>query len=676
MYDLHQSRHNYEEFDLFTLDDIDVAFEKITQIKYNQSFALKGKGHGLVIHALPSGHIIGGTIWKIVKDNEEDIVYAVDYNHKRERHLNACYLENIVRPSLLITDCFNAAYRQERRKERDEQLMTNILSTVRQGGNVLIAVDTAGRVLELAHMLDQLWRTPGSGLIAYSLALLNTVAYNVIEFAKSQVEWMSDKIMKSFEVQRNNPFNFKHLKLVHSMAELDKIKAPMVVLASQPDLECGFARELFFKWAINPKNSIILTQRSSPYTLSSRLIKMAAGKTWKDTADYSDPAKRLMTFDIKQRVELEGKELDEYNENQRIKKELDDSKNLQNKFTEENDFDSEEDADETLDADTEQMDYSGTIFVEKPEKRPTAANQLDQLKHSINVRKTFSMYPLVEHKIKWDDYGELINPKDYILFEKLEQKLAEFDAANAKDKSLLSEDQILAQDVPTKCIIKYETFSVNANLQFIDFEGRSDGESIKKIIERIKPRRLILVRGDHESTNSMYNFCLQNLNLGPDKIFTPRTTELVDATTERNIYQVRLMDSLVSSLRFAKAKDGAELCWVEAAIEFEDNNEEMKEELNDQGRIVSRDKLPVLRPLPAEEMSSHVTIFVNELKLSDFKQVLLRNGIQAEFHGGVLYINNKVCVRRNEAGRINLEGTLCDDYFKVRQLLYGQYAII
>jgi cleavage and polyadenylation specificity factor subunit 2 len=28
--------------------------------------------------------MIGGTIWKIVKDGEEEIVYAVDFNHKRE----------------------------------------------------------------------------------------------------------------------------------------------------------------------------------------------------------------------------------------------------------------------------------------------------------------------------------------------------------------------------------------------------------------------------------------------------------------------------------------------------------------------------------------------------------------------------------------------------------------
>ena len=87
--------------------------------------------------------------------------------------------------------------------------MTHILNTLRGGGNVLVAVDTAGRMLELALMLEQLWRNPETLLKAYTLFLLNNVAYNVIEFAKSQIEWMSDKLMKSFEGARNNPFAFR-----------------------------------------------------------------------------------------------------------------------------------------------------------------------------------------------------------------------------------------------------------------------------------------------------------------------------------------------------------------------------------------------------------------------------------------------------------------------------------
>lgn len=52
----------------------------------NHTFIIfKGKGHGLTITPYAAGHMIGGTMWKIVKDGEEDIIYAVDYNHKKER---------------------------------------------------------------------------------------------------------------------------------------------------------------------------------------------------------------------------------------------------------------------------------------------------------------------------------------------------------------------------------------------------------------------------------------------------------------------------------------------------------------------------------------------------------------------------------------------------------------
>ena len=46
------------------------------------------------------------------------------------------------------------------------------------------------------------------------------------------------------------------------------------------------------------------------------------------------------------------------------------------------------------------------------------------------------------------------------------------------------------------------------------------------------------------------------------------------------------------------------------------------------------------------QSSSHTAVFINEPKLSDFKQVLLKENIQAEFVAGVLICNNVVAVRR------------------------------
>ena len=115
-----QSRHNSEDFDLFTLDDVDSAFDLVKQLKYSQTVQLKGttvllyfaskcyhiftaaaaaaaagKGHGLTITPFPAGHMVGGTIWKIVKDGEEEIVYAIDFNHKKERSASSKNIEHI-----------------------------------------------------------------------------------------------------------------------------------------------------------------------------------------------------------------------------------------------------------------------------------------------------------------------------------------------------------------------------------------------------------------------------------------------------------------------------------------------------------------------------------------------------------------------------------------------------
>jgi cleavage and polyadenylation specificity factor subunit 2 len=123
MYDLYQSHYNSEDFTLFDLDDVDSAFDHITRLKYSQTYRLQRKGLGLTITPYPSGHTVGGTIWRIIKDDEEDIVYAPEYSHRKERHLDGAVFESLTRPHLFITDANNALMAQERRKDRDRKLI-------------------------------------------------------------------------------------------------------------------------------------------------------------------------------------------------------------------------------------------------------------------------------------------------------------------------------------------------------------------------------------------------------------------------------------------------------------------------------------------------------------------------------------------------------------------------
>jgi cleavage and polyadenylation specificity factor subunit 2 len=144
------------------------------------------------------------------------------------------------------------------------------LKCLRGSGNVLICTDTAGRVLELAHLIDQLWKD--TGLIAYSAGFLNNVSSSVADFAKSQVEWMNEKIARSFAEDRHNPFNFKYLKLCDSLEDVNKLSSPKLVLASSPDMECGFSRDLFTQWCSDERNLVIFTKRPTINTLARNVV--------------------------------------------------------------------------------------------------------------------------------------------------------------------------------------------------------------------------------------------------------------------------------------------------------------------------------------------------------------------------------------------------------------------
>jgi len=88
-------------------------------------------------------------------------------------------------------------------------------------------------------------------------------------------------------------------------------------------------------------------------------------------------------------------------------------------------------------------------------------------------------------------------------------------------------------------------------------------------------------------------------------------------------------------------------------------------------------KVLTLEPIDDNKIPPHNSVFINELKISDFKQVLMKNNINAEFSGGALWCaNSTLAIRRIDTGKLSLEGCLSEDYYKVRDLLYDQYAII
>lgn len=171
---------------------------------------------------------------------------------------------------------------------------------------------------------------------------------------------------------------------------------------------------------------------------------------------------------------------------------------------------------------------------------------------------------------------------------------------------------------------------------------------------------MVVIRGSTENIDLVAKHCSQNIGA---RVFTPHRGDIVDATTETHIYQVKLTEALVTQLQFQKGKD-AEVAWIDAQVFVRNkkvgtvtNGEQQGEamEVDDQTdnddviTDVATDlpKVLTLEPIPEDQIPAHNSVFINELKLSDFKQILQKNNIPSEFSGGTLWCSNStLAIRR------------------------------
>lgn len=126
-------------------------------------------------------------------------------------------------------------------------------------------------------------------------------------------------------------------------------------------------------------------------------------------------------------------------------------------------------------------------------------------------------------------------PEDYKIAETLPELEDSKENTEMKQEEASHHSEIAA-DIPTKCVQVSRTIAVNASVTYIDFEGRSDGESLQKILAHLRPRRVVLVRGSSKDTEIL----AQQAQSAGARVFIPSRGETLDATTETHIYQVIL----------------------------------------------------------------------------------------------------------------------------------------
>ncbi|KAH9938343.1 cleavage and polyadenylation specificity factor subunit [Fomitopsis serialis] len=333
-----------------TLHEVHEAFDSVNVLRYSQPCHLQGKCQGLTIIPFNAGHTLGGTIWKIRSPTAGTILYAVDMNHMRERHLDGTVLvrqasagggvfESLARPDLLITDAERAVVTTARRKDRDAALLDCIDSTLTSRNSVLMPCDSSTRVLELLVLLDQHWNY---SRLKFPICLLSRTGREMLTFVRSMMEWLGGTISKEDvgetgtggnknKRRRDDDDNddalgafalrFPHLEFFptpQSLMQTYSSKDPKLILAVPASLSHGPSRAVFSEFAETPDNVVLLTGRSEEGTLG-RVLFDKWDDSQRDDAKW-DRGKignnvmmdGVLHLEMHAKVPLQGAELEEY----------------------------------------------------------------------------------------------------------------------------------------------------------------------------------------------------------------------------------------------------------------------------------------------------------------------------------------------------------------------------
>ncbi|THH11733.1 hypothetical protein EW145_g469 [Phellinidium pouzarii] len=708
-----------------SLEDVREAYDAINTLRYSQPAHLQGKCQGLTITAFNAGHTLGGTMWKIRSPSAGTILYAVDLNHLKERHLDG---------TVLLKKSWHWWVNNIscRKKDRDAQLIDTVTSTLSSRHSVLMPCDSSTRLLELLVLLDQHW---SYSRLKFPICLVSRSGREMLTFVRSMMEWLGGTINKEDVGEEagggnrrrrddNNDdealgalaLRFKHLEffatpqaLLHTYSSKD----PKLILAVPTSLSHGASRIIFSEFASVPDNVVLLTSQGEEGTLGRALFDIWNNEQrdddkWnKGRLGRNVMLDKTLTLTMKSKIPLQGAELEEYVKKERAAREKEAAEEVAFARTQRmleadevdsdsDDSDDEEAVENTLEDDTIDLTGDGNItppaFAEPGVGLGRRRNRKDADIAGAQQQK-FRMFPYVERRRRVDTYGEILDVGMWLRKGKIFEEAAESEEMKELKRRVETDGE--AKKAPAEPPSKFISLDIDVQLAcrllFVDMEGLNDGRAVKKIAAHVNPRKMIVVHSSLEGSQSLIEACGAVRALTKD-IYAPDIGESVQIGQHTNSYSISLSEELLASVKMSNFEDN-EVGFVQGCI-----------------ASLASSTIPILEPISnltalAENVAATTSLIkptrlgsrpatklpqstmIGDLKLTALKARLGSLGVQAEFAGeGVLLCrgnqtehnaeNSIVAVRKMADGKVELEGTVTNVYYTVRQAIYELHALI
>jgi len=254
---------------LYTEAELQSCVDKIELIDYHQTIDLNLPS-GLKFHALNAGHVLGAAMF-FIEIGGRSVLYTGDYSMEEDRHLMAAELPRYhTSPDVLIVESTYGVQVHASRAEREARFTGTIERIVSGGGRCLIPVFALGRAQELLLILDEYWKDHPH-LQSVPIYYASKMASRALRVYQTYANMMNARIRSQMDL--GNPFSFSHIRNLKSIdVNTFDDRGPSVVFASPGMLQSGVSRQLFDRWASDPKNGCLIAGYAVEHTLAKEIM--------------------------------------------------------------------------------------------------------------------------------------------------------------------------------------------------------------------------------------------------------------------------------------------------------------------------------------------------------------------------------------------------------------------
>ena len=251
---------------LYTESELSSCMDKVELIDYHQTIQIKGSG--LSFYALNAGHVLGACMFWL-DFGGRTLLYTGDYSMEEDRHLMAAELP-AKKPDVLICEATYGVHVHPSRAEREALFTGDIARVVTRGGRMLIPVFALGRAQELLLILDEYWQA-NPHLQKIPIYYASKMASRALRVYQTYANMMNARIRAQMDV--SNPFHFSFIQNLKSI-DVNSFDdtGPSVVFASPGMLQSGVSRQLFDRWASDPKNGVLIAGYAVEHTLAKEIM--------------------------------------------------------------------------------------------------------------------------------------------------------------------------------------------------------------------------------------------------------------------------------------------------------------------------------------------------------------------------------------------------------------------